>query len=98
MVLDQEARGELEKHIDWFIKNIPQLMSRFREKEVKNILQFKNEEDFLYGAVYGGIIFGYVEEFYRVFGKHLTNEEMLDLQTIVVKRMREVKDAIIEAG
>ena len=50
MVLDQEARGELEKHIDWFIKNIPQLMSRFRETEVKNILQFNNEEDFLYGA------------------------------------------------
>ena len=58
MVLDKEARGELEKYIDYLIKNIPRLMSRFREEEVKNILQFKNEEDFLYGVVYGGIIFG----------------------------------------
>ena len=98
MVLDQQARGELEKYIDFFIKNIPKLMSRFRSKEVKNKLQFKNEEDFLYGSVYGGIIWGYGEKFYAMFHKPLTEEEVLEVQTIVVNRMREVKEAIFKTG
>jgi hypothetical protein len=98
MVLDQKARGELERYIDYLIKGVPQLMSRFREKEFKNILRFQNEEDFLYGAVYGGIIFGYTESFYTMFRRHLTDDEMLDFETIVVKRMREVKNAITNTG
>jgi|SRR5215216_4829364 hypothetical protein len=58
MVLDQMARGMLEKYIDRVIRGIPYLMSRFRKKDVKDILQYGNEEDFLYGTVYGAIVWG----------------------------------------
>ncbi|HKG86731.1 MAG TPA: hypothetical protein VKA95_00285 [Nitrososphaeraceae archaeon] len=69
MVLDQMARGMLEKYIDRVIRGIPYLMSRFRKKDVKDILQYGNEEDFLYGTVYGAIVWGYTDQFQSVFMK-----------------------------
>jgi|SRR5215216_1156771 hypothetical protein len=98
MVLDQMARGMLEKYIDRVIRGIPYLMSRFRKKDVKDILQYGNEEDFLYGTVYGAIVWGYTDQFQILFQRKPTQEEVFEMQTIIVKRMREVKDAIFKAG
>ena len=94
MVFDELARGAFEKHIDNVIKDIPILMSRFRQKEVKNILQFRDEEDFLYGVVYGRIIWGFNHP--RAIG--MIHEDISEMQSIIVKRLREVKDAIVSTG
>jgi hypothetical protein len=94
MTLSKDARGELEQYIDWFISTaIPRLMSRFREKEFKDTLHFQNTEDFLYGMVYGGIIWGYAEKFGAIFHQSQTEEEMLEIQIILQK-----KDAIMNTG
>jgi hypothetical protein len=98
MTLDQLARGLLEKHIDEAIRDIPDTMSRFRAKEFKNIVQFKSEEDFLYGVVYGRIVFGYLILFKLLFNRDLNADESLEMQTVIVNRLREVKNAIFKTG
>jgi len=79
MVLDQMARGILEKYIDRVIRGIPYLMSRFRKKDVKDILQYGNEEDFLYGTVYGAIVWGYTDQFQILFQRKPTQEEVFEM-------------------
>jgi|SRR5688572_10957289 hypothetical protein len=98
MSLDELARGMLEKYIDKVISGIPYLMPRYREKQFKDLLQFKNEDDFLQGSVYGGISWGYADQFYLLFKRTPTQEEILEIQTIIIKRMREVKDAMFKTG
>ena len=73
-------------------------MSRFRTKELKNILQFRNEEDFSYGVAYGAIIFGYGEKFLATLHRNPTQAEQLEIQTVLANRMREVKNAIVKLG
>ena len=97
MVLDQQAKGELEKYVDkvmsrpgfdyWYL-----LMSRYKHEEIKNILQYKNESDFLNGTIYGAIVWGYAERFYALFQRDLTTEEMIDIQEVLVNKMRVTKD------
>jgi hypothetical protein len=94
MVFDDLARGAFETHIDNVIKDIPQLISRFRQKEIKNILQFRNEDDFLYGVIYGRIIFGFVHPTAR----SITHEDIFEMQKVLVRRLRDVKDAIVSTG
>lgn len=66
--LSNEARGELERYIDWFVNTgIPQIMSRFKTKEVKNILQYQNEDDFSFGVAYGAIFSGMEKSFLQRF-------------------------------
>jgi hypothetical protein len=98
MVLDVVVRGLLEKQIDIVIDTIPYFMSRFRKKELKDTLQFKDEEDFMYGMAYGGIVFGFSQIVKSLLGRKPTDEETLEVQTIIVKRMREVKDKIFKTG
>jgi hypothetical protein len=94
MVFDELARGAFETHIDNVIKDIPLLMSRFRQKEIKNLLQLRNEEEFLYGVVYGRIIWG----FNHPTATGITNEDIFEMQRILLRRLREVKDAIVNTG
>jgi hypothetical protein len=98
MALRNEARSELERHIDWFVNTgIPQIMSRFKTKEVKNILlQYQNEDDFSFGVAYGAIIFGYGEKFLATLHRNPKQAESLEIQTILANRMREVKAAIFK--
>ena len=99
MALSNEARSELERYIDWFVNTgIPQIMSRFKTKELKNTLQFQNEEDFSYGVAYGAIVFGYGEKFLASLHRNPTQAELLEIQTVLANRMREVKNAIVKLG
>ena len=96
MVLSQGLRGSLENYIDHMIKvHVPLIVSRFRQKEVKDTLQYKNEEDFLYGAIYGAITYGFME---RYISNISTEDEALEIRDIIVRRMRDVKEAIFKTG
>jgi hypothetical protein len=77
---------------------LDQIARGMLETKVKDILQFKNDKDFLYGTVYGAITWGNMGQFRILFQRKTTEDEMLEIQTIVVKRMREVKDAIFKTG
>jgi hypothetical protein len=49
MALSQEVRGLIENYIDIMIRDhVPLMVSRFRQKKVKDMLQYENEEDFIY--------------------------------------------------
>jgi hypothetical protein len=98
MALSETARGVLEKHIDNIIRDIPEMMSITRMKEVKDRFLFKSEEDFLYGLVYGRIIYGLDHLFLTLFGRRVNKDEMLEINVILGKRMREVRDAITSTG
>jgi len=103
MVLDQQAKGELEKYIDKVIRDEEYLlywyylMSRYRHEDIQNILQYKNEEEltFLKGATYGAIVGGYAERFYALFQRNLTTEEIVEMQEVLVNRMREIKERFL---
>jgi hypothetical protein len=96
MVLDQQAKGELEKYVDkvmsspglnyWYF-----LMCHvhYKHEEIKNILQYKNEGDFLKGTVYGAIVWGYAERFYALFQRDLTTEEVVEMKEVLVNKVRE---------
>lgn len=98
MVLDTVHRGVLEKQIDTVISTIPEFTRRFRNKEAKDVLQFKDAEDFTYGMAYGGIVFTFSQYAQLILGRKPTEEEISEVQSIIVERMREVKDAIFKAG
>lgn len=105
MVLDQQAKGELEKYVDkvmrspgldyWYL-----LMSHVTDKhdEIENILQYKNEGDFLKGTMYGAIVWGYAERFYALFQRDLTTEEIVEMQEVFVNKMQEFKDLFSRWG
>jgi hypothetical protein len=76
MVLTQEVRGLVENYIDDMIKDhVPLMVSRFRQKEVKDMLQYRDEEDFLYGAIYGAITYGFMERYIAKYHNIGTQEE-----------------------
>ena len=64
-------------------------MSRYKHEEIKNILQYKNEGDFLKGATYGAIVWGYAERFYALFQRDLTTEEVVEMKEVLVNKVRE---------
>src|SRR5215212_5800059 len=100
MVLDQQAKGELEKYIDKVIRDEEYLsywyylMYKYRHEDIRNHLQWMDELDFLKGALYGAIVWGYAERFYALFQRNLMWEEMIEMQGILVSRMREVKEKL----
>jgi hypothetical protein len=49
-------------------------------------------------VVYGGIIWGHREKFPAMFHRNVAQEEIFQIQTIIVKRMREFRDAIMNTG
>jgi hypothetical protein len=75
MVLDQQAKSELEKYIHrlttrrgleyWYLL-MPHVSER--TEEIRNILQYENEDSagFLKGTLYGAIVWGYAERFYAL--------------------------------
>jgi hypothetical protein len=98
MGFNPTARGIVDKYIDNAIKDIPEFMSVVRMKEVKERFLFNSEEDFVYGVVYGRIIFGLDHLFDLAFGRHMNKEESDELNLIIGNRMREVKNAIFKTG
>jgi len=99
MVLDTIDRGNLERSIDSLIKGIPVLVSQFRNQDVKKLFQYKDENDVVFGMVFGGIIekFGF---YYKV--THNTNappaEDSIEIMDIITRRASEIREAIFKCG
>ena len=105
MVLDQQAKSELEKYINkvmtrpgldyWYL-----LMCHvsYKTEEIKNILQYENYGDFLKGTIYGAIVWGYAERFYSLFQRDLTTEDIVEMQDVLVSKLGKIKDAFSFSG
>ena len=99
MVLDAIDRGHLERSIDSQIKGIPQLISQFRDQDVKKFFQYKDENDVVFGMVFGGIIekFGF---YYDVTHNSTTPppEAASEVLDIIMRRSSEIREAIFKCG
>ena len=99
MVLDAVDRGNLERSIDSLIKEIPGLVSQFRNQDVKKYFQYKDENDVVFGMILGGIIekFGF---YYNV--THNTSaslpETSVEIMDVITRRASEIRDAIFKCG
>ena len=99
MALDANDRGNLERSIDSLIKGIPELISRFRDQDVKKFFQYKDENDVVFGMVFGAIIekFGY---YYNI--THNTDTPPPDVASeildVIMRRSSEIREAIFKCG
>ena len=99
MALSETVRGELGQYIDIFIKyTLPEAIPRFREKQFKDLFSFQSERDFLYGVAFGAIIFGFFEKFVAPHHENVTQEDIIEIQTVIANRMKEVRPAIDKTG
>jgi hypothetical protein len=96
MVLNDLVRGHVERAIDVSIQSIPQTLKNIRT--IKESLHLKEEEDYVFGMATGYVI-GTFEAFYRlVYLKAPTAEDSSEVIRIILRRSRDIRDAIFNAG
>ena len=95
MALDDDSRGQLERIIDRAVAEITTKVSIIRM--MKPELLIKEESDFAMGVAFGEIITSFAAS--RALGRgRLTNEELKEAWTVIMKRAREIRDAIFKTG
>ena len=99
MVLNQFDRGMLEIFIDNMVMQATTEVKFYRIPHVKSSLQILREEDFVYGMVYGKIWQFFISYYTQAHPLTLpTQEEIDEVLGVILKRIREVKEAIFHAG
>ena len=98
MVLDEEMRGILEKVIDHTISKIPKIVDMARTVSAIRELQIKNPDDFVLGLAWGDIIRAFSERFALKRSGVPSEEETGEISNIVMKRTKEIKEAIFKCG
>jgi hypothetical protein len=98
MVLDDLARGLLEREIDLAINDIPELMAQYRLPEMKSKLLYKDESDFVLGLTFGRILSMYGINFRIKYNRILMNEEITEMHQILTKRTIEIREAMFTSG
>lgn len=96
MGLDPTTRGVVEQIIDDHIKTIPRYVQEFRA--IKPALQIKEESDFVYGMIWGQIVSNVTVHYMYTLKRQPSPEEMKEASDIILKRSREIRDAIFNAG
>jgi hypothetical protein len=96
MVLSDLVRGHVDRAIDISIQSIPQTLKNIRK--MKESLHLKEEENYIFGLATGYVI-GTFEAFYRlVYLKSPSAEDSFEVIQIILRRSRDIKDAIFSAG
>jgi len=98
MVLDAEMRGNLEKVIDNAISKIPKTVDMARTVTAVRELQIKNPDDFALGLAWGDIIRAFSERYALKHSGLPSEEETSEISDIVMKRTKEIKEAIFKCG
>lgn len=98
MNLNSEARGALEKIIDDAIKGIPQQVSLFRRQSMKSELHLTKEEDFVLGMTWGSIMSIFIGRQMIQYQRLMMQNEKEEMLAIILKRTREMRDAIFNVG
>ncbi|HKI09549.1 MAG TPA: hypothetical protein VKA09_14235 [Nitrososphaeraceae archaeon] len=96
MVLSDLVRGHVERAIDISLQSIPQTLKNIRT--MKEELHLKEEEDYVFGLAMGYVI-GTFEAFYRlVYLKAPSAEDSSEVIRIILRRSRDIRDAIFSVG
>ena len=99
MELDAIERGLLEKSIDGKIEEIPGLISTMRISKVKETLQFKDDSDFVFGLVLGGIMEKFFYYYYTTHDiQSIPTQIRIEIMNIILCRVKEIKEAIFKCG
>ncbi len=96
MGLDAAARGDLEKIIDDVIADIPQMVIEIRD--IKSDWQIKEENDFVFGAAWATIIERFATSYSIAYQEILDDEERKEEVKVILNRIREIKEALFQAG
>jgi hypothetical protein len=97
MPLNEILRGILERKIDEGIASIPTLIAIFRQGNITQ-LGVKTLEDYIFGLIHGNII-GQFETIYKVmYFQNLTPDITQEVTNIVLRRSREIREAIFRQG
>ena len=98
MVLNEQMRGSLEKTIDHTILKIPKIVRMARTVSAAKEFQVKNPDDFALGLAWGYIIRAFSVHYATKYHGMPSEEEMNELSDIVIKRTKEIKEAIFKCG
>ena len=98
MVLDAEARGQLEKIIDREISSIPDTVEIGRNLINKKEFLVANPDDFALGMALGTIIATFSNSYSAKYHKMPSAEDLEEINDIFIKRTKEIKDAIFNCG
>ena len=98
MVLDDQMRGKLEKIIDQSILGVPQTVDMARIVSAAKEFQIKNPDDFALGITWGVILRAISECFATMYDRMPSEEERNEISDIVLKRTKEIKEAIFKCG
>jgi len=98
VTLDNEDRAFLEKTIDTIINQVPTIMTMARTEEYKKIFQYKDEGDVVL-ALAMGMIYGALAQYFVTRHERSTNpDETNESNQVILRRTREIKDAIFKCG
>jgi len=98
MALDNEDRAHLEKTIDSTIRQVPGLVKMARLEEYKKYMQYKDADDLVLGFAIGMIYGGFVEHFVTRHQSEPKLDEIGEANQVILRRTREVKEAIFQCG
>ena len=98
MVLGDQIRGKVEKIIDEVISGIPKNVDMARTISAAKEFQIKNPDDFALGITWGVILRAISECFVTMYDRMPSEEERYEISDIVIKRTKEIKEAIFKCG
>ena len=96
-MLDSEMRGALETIADAVINAIPNLASSMKQEEAE-MLNVKNNDDYLLGYAHGEIMGSFSTTFLAENKRPTNEEEHQQARDIVYNRTDEIMKAIFKAG
>jgi len=96
--LDNEDRAYLEKTIDRTVGEVPNLVTMARVEDYQKHGQYKEADDFVLGFA-TGIIYGrFIEYFVARHQRQSSEDELDEANRVILRRMREIKEAIFKCG
>lgn len=78
--------------------NISTFVRARRKPEVKEAFRIRTPEDFVVGAVIGGIIEAFRVSFWANFHRELMPDEAIEAVALVLIRANEIRDAILQVS
>ncbi len=98
MALDNEDRAFLEKTIDSIINQVPTIMTMARTEEYKKFIQYKDEGDVVLALSMGMIYGAFVQYFLTRQQREPNPDEIVESNQVILRRTREIKEAIFKCG
>ena len=98
MPLDNEDRAYLEKTIDMTVKQVPDIVTMSRDEGYQKHAQIKEVDDFVLGIATGMIYGAFIQYFVTRQQRQPAEDEVAEANQVILRRMREIKDAIFNCG